>query len=67
MQTEIVQETQYISRKEAAKIVGVSVRTIDYWIRGGKLRSVKFGDSRGSTVRIHKADFAEFLQSRGKR
>lgn len=66
MQTEVEQETQYITRKEAAKIVGVDVRTIDYWIRKGKLKRFKSGTSKSSIVRILKTDFYAFLRSRGK-
>ena len=64
MQTE--QETQYITRKEAAKIVGTSERTIDRWIRDGTLPARKFGNSKNSLVKILKADFEKFLKSRGK-
>ena len=64
MQTE--QETQYISRKEAAKIVGVDERTIDRWIRDGTLPARKFGNSKSSLVKILKTDFEKFLESRDK-
>jgi len=66
MPTETNQETQYLTRAEAAKIIGVDVRTIDYWIRKGELKRFKSGTSKSSIVRILKTDFNAFLRSRGK-
>ena len=64
MVTETEQETQYLTRKQVAKIVGVYERTVDRWIKDGKLKAIKFGESKNSMVRIHKTDLERFLQSR---
>lgn len=34
-------EQKYCSRKEAARILGVSTRTIDRWIRDGRIEAFK--------------------------
>lgn len=64
MATETEQEAQYLTRHEVAKIVHVYPRTVDRWIKEGKLKAFKLGDNKMSPVRIRKDDLEEFLQSR---
>jgi excisionase family DNA binding protein len=62
MALETDQETQYLTRKEVAKLLGVNERTVDRLIKKGKLRVTKLGDSRNSLVKIHKDSLAQFLR-----
>jgi len=39
-------KTQYYSTKQVAKILSVSVRTVEAWIKYDKIRSVKIGKLR---------------------
>ena len=64
MQTETGQKTQYLSRKEVAKILGVNARTVDRLIKEGQLKAVKLGNQKRSLVKIHKDALAAFLKSR---
>ena len=57
-------ETQYLTRKGVAKIVGVYPRTVDRWIKSGKLKAIKLDDSPTGRVKIHKDDLEKFLRSR---
>ena len=56
-------ETEFISREEAAKILGVFPRTIDRRIKEGKIKAVKLGNLRNSPVRIYKDSFYAYLKS----
>jgi excisionase family DNA binding protein len=58
-----VEETQYITRQQAAKILGVFVRTIDRRIKDGRIKAVKIGELKNSPIRIRKDDFEEYLKS----
>lgn len=39
-------KVQYYSKKQVAKILSVSVRTVEAWIANDKIRSVKIGKLR---------------------
>lgn len=51
-----------IGRDEAAKRIGVSTRTLDRWIRSGKLRYKNVGRA----VFVHAGDFDILLKSHGR-
>ena len=52
---------QLITRKEAAEICSVTTKTIDVWVKEGKLSRVKFGTSRNSCSRIKMADLQKLI------
>ena len=47
---------------DIAKHLMVSRSTVWNWITLGKLKSVKFGNKKTSTVRIRKVDLDEFIE-----
>jgi excisionase family DNA binding protein len=51
-----------IGRDEAAKRIGVSTRTLDRWIRSGKLRY----KNSGRAVFVHAGDFDILLKAHGR-
>lgn len=53
-----VQGRTLISRREAADIAGVHIRTIDFWRRTGKLRTYR---ERNYHPRFDKAELEQFL------
>ena len=55
-------DDQCYTMKEVAKFIGVNKSTIWNWISSGKLKSVKFGTEKRSTVRVRKIDLDEFLK-----
>ena len=57
---------EFITRKEAAKNLNVSERTIDRFIGRGALKAHKFGKSRNSSVRIQKGEIKKFLEKNKK-
>ncbi len=52
-------EERYIDKKEAAKIAGVSVSTIDNWRRSKKIQPYYFD----SAVRFRYEEFVSFLSA----
>ena len=51
---------------EVARILKVNRSTIWNWTSSGKLKSIKFGTEKRSTVRIRKIDLDEFLNDNTK-
>jgi excisionase family DNA binding protein len=51
--------TKYLSVKEVAEYLGVSVMSVNRWLKSGKLIGYKFG----KTVRISEEDFEQFVKS----
>lgn len=47
----------YLTRKQVAERFNVSERTVDRWIKDGKLHPTRLG----RTIRISEADIARFL------
>jgi len=53
-----------LSVDQAAEIVGVSVRTVRYWLASGELKHVKLSQVRAGRVRIPKTALLSFLAER---
>jgi excisionase family DNA binding protein len=53
--------TEYVSFKDAAKIVGFSPRTISDWVRAGKLKPY----GRGRSARVRVAEIHELMAKLG--
>lgn len=60
-QSNSIDEDRYIDKKEAAKIAGVSLSTINNWRRAKKIKVYYFD----SVVRFHYGEFLEFLAQHG--
>ena len=59
--------TLYITNAEAARIAGVSTKTIRNWRKEGKISAFKVKEEKGlSKVQIDKDEFLLFLKSREK-
>lgn len=52
---------QLLTRKEVAGIFKVTTKTIDVWVREGKLTRVKFGSSINSCSRIKKSEVDKLI------
>lgn len=50
--------TKYLSAREVADRLGVSVMTVGRWLKSGKLNGYKFG----KTVRISEVDLSQFVK-----
>jgi excisionase family DNA binding protein len=50
-----------LSRSQAAKFLGISVRTLDRRIADGKIRSYKLGEGLNSSVRIGQEELDAYL------
>ena len=59
-------DNQCYTMTEVAKILKVNRSTIWNWTSSGKLKSIKFGTEKRSTVRIRKIDLDEFLNDNTK-
>lgn len=57
---------EILSRKEAAKILGVSTRTILRAIHARQLDAVKIGDGKTSTYIIERDDLMEYTKKRNE-
>ncbi|MNO16500.1 Helix-turn-helix domain protein [compost metagenome] len=55
-----------MNRKEAAKAVGVSPRTILRAIQSRQLDAVKFGEGKTCSYMISRSAIAEYIQRRGE-
>jgi excisionase family DNA binding protein len=55
------------SRKEAAKAVGVSPRTILRAIQARQLEAVKFGEGKTCSYMISHSAVVEYIQRRGRK
>ncbi|UKS26043.1 helix-turn-helix domain-containing protein [Paenibacillus sp. HWE-109] len=55
------------SRKEAAKVAGVSQRTILRAIQTRQLNAVKFGEGKTCSYMISRLAIAEYIQRRGRK
>ncbi|MGC5326253.1 helix-turn-helix domain-containing protein [Brevibacillus sp. SYSU BS000544] len=58
---------EILSRKEAAKIAGVSPRTILRAIQARHLEAVKIGEGKTCSYMISRSDVAEYIQRRGRK
>lgn len=54
------------TRKETADALKISERTLDRYIRSGKLKAVKFGNAKTSKVIITETAINEFLAENSK-
>ena len=52
------------TRAETARILKVSLRTVDRWVQDGRLRFVKLGDGPKAPIRFRERDIEEFLDVR---
>ena len=52
------------TRAETARMLRVSLRTLDRWAQEGLLRFIKLGDGPKAPIRYQKSDIEEFLTSR---
>jgi excisionase family DNA binding protein len=50
--------TKYLSAREVADRLGVSVMTVGRWLKSGKLNGYKFG----KTIRISEVDLSRFIK-----
>ena len=50
--------TKYLSAREVADRLGVSVMTVGRWLKSGKLNGYKFG----KTIRISEVDLSQFVK-----
>jgi excisionase family DNA binding protein len=50
--------TKYLSAREVADRLGVSVMTVGRWLKSGKLNGYKFG----KTIRISEVDLSQFIK-----
>ncbi|MBM3211092.1 helix-turn-helix domain-containing protein [Candidatus Poribacteria bacterium] len=51
--------TKYLTIKEVAERLGVSIMSVNRWLKSGKLVGYKFGKS----VRINEEDFEQFIKN----
>lgn len=58
---------EVMNRKEAAKIAGVSPRTILRAIHDRQLEAVKIGEGKTCSYIISPVAITEYIQSRGKK
>lgn len=56
-------ENQFLTKDEAAKILKVSIRSLDNWTKGGILKATRIG----SMVRYKREDINEALNRRSKK
>lgn len=49
------------TRAETARALKVSLRTVDRWAQGGKIRFVRLGDGPKAPIRFRTRDIEEFL------
>ena len=53
---------EFLTRKEVAKEFRVDPRTVERWLRSGKLIGYKLGKGKTSPWRIDKVEIAKFLK-----
>ncbi|WP_101808204.1 helix-turn-helix domain-containing protein [Paenibacillus pasadenensis] len=58
---------EILSRKEAAKAVGVSTRTILRAIQSRQLDAVKIGEGKTCSYMISRSAVAQYIQRRGRK
>ncbi|MDR0533101.1 MAG: helix-turn-helix domain-containing protein [Verrucomicrobiales bacterium] len=52
-----------LNKNEAAKFLGIAVRTLDHWMQQRKIPFHKIGTARKSIVRFKLADLEELLRA----
>ncbi|MBB6690697.1 helix-turn-helix domain-containing protein [Cohnella xylanilytica] len=58
---------EFYTRKEAAKVAGVSQRTILRAIQARQLDAVKFGEGKTCSYMISRESVSAYIQRRGRR
>ncbi|AWB43419.1 hypothetical protein DCC85_03730 [Paenibacillus sp. CAA11] len=58
---------EILNRKEAAKVAGVSPRTILRAIQAHQLGAVKLGEGKTCSYMISRSAVAEYIQKRGRK
>jgi len=51
-----------LTRAETARMLRVSLRTLDRWAQDGQLRYVKLGDGPKAPIRYRRRDIEEFVE-----
>ena len=57
-------QQEYLTREQVARLIKVSSRTVDRLLVGGKLKRVKFSDSKQAAVRIPYRAVLKYLKER---
>ena len=57
----VPRQREYLSPKEAAGYLGVSVTTLNVIVRKGSLRRIKLHSSRNGTAKYEKADLDQYM------
>jgi len=52
---------ELLTRKEVAKFFRVDVRTVEKWLKNGRLKGYKLGSGKTSPWRINSAEMQNFL------
>ena len=62
--TEPMTEPMLVDKDEAARLLGVSPRTIEAWAAARKIPSVKLGQGKRSPLRFRPADLRAWIAAR---
>lgn len=54
---------EFLTRKEAAEFFRVNPRTVERWLRSGKMKGYKLGKGKTSPWRINKVEINKFLNN----
>lgn len=56
-----------LTRQEVAAMLRVDPRTVERWLRSGKLKGYKLGDGKTAPWRIDEAEVQKFLEKNNGR
>ena len=57
------QQSEIMSRAEAAEYLRISIRKLDYLAEAGELKLIKLGEGKRSRVLYRRKDIDEFVES----
>lgn len=57
------QQSEIMSRAEAAEYLRISIRKLDYLAEAGELKFIKLGEGKRSRVLYRRKDINEFIES----
>jgi excisionase family DNA binding protein len=63
----MIDTMELLTRQEVAKLLRVDPRTVERWLRSGKLNGYKLGDGKTAPWRIDEAEVQKFLEKNNGR
>lgn len=53
---------EYLSKRQVARMLGVCLQTVSRYMQSGRLKYIKYGETKSSRLLFKKSDIVEFME-----